>query len=273
MNESLKIKQFVEQCTGHFSGNEEIVIDPQNGTTMAATATLSNTAVLGGMGIDSAYEQKMNGEVSIRCQTLLRFDPSGAVTMIWTPGEGEPAVYTGSLKGSLIDVSHRTDDGTVQRIRTDYADGSSVSNEMLIVPPDSTESMRVFSGQYKRQAATQGNEIWRDLTVPDADNLKDFYARVLGLTPQAFDMGDYSDFNMLDENGDVSCGICHAKGENAKLSPVWMPYFSVHCADKAREIAESCGGTVVDGPKTFDRYRYFALQDPSGASFVVCEQQ
>jgi predicted enzyme related to lactoylglutathione lyase len=41
-----------------------------------------------------------------------------------------------------------------------------------------------------------GSITWQDLTVPDAEALRDFYAAVVGWEPEALSMGGYSDFVM-----------------------------------------------------------------------------
>ena len=77
---------------------------------------------------------------------------------------------------------------------------------------------------------------------------------------------------LLDSQGQVAAGICHARGGNADLPPVWLPYFSVDSADDAAASARDGGGRVVAGPKHYDRYRYVIIEDPAGASLVACEE-
>ena len=70
-----------------------------------------------------------------------------------------------------------------------------------------------------------GTIAWTDLTVPDAESLRDFYAKVVGWRFEPVPMGEYHDFNMIPPNGDgPAAGICHARGANADLPPVWMIY-------------------------------------------------
>lgn len=44
--------------------------------------------------------------------------------------------------------------------------------------------------------AKLGTVGWVDLTVPNADEIRDFYAGVVGWKPEALSMGDYSDYVM-----------------------------------------------------------------------------
>jgi uncharacterized protein len=45
-----------------------------------------------------------------------------------------------------------------------------------------------------------GSIGWMDITVPDAENLKSFYAEVVGWKPEAISMGDYNDYAMQGED-------------------------------------------------------------------------
>jgi predicted enzyme related to lactoylglutathione lyase len=87
---------------------------------------------------------------------------------------------------------------------------------------------------------------WIDLTVPDAPALRNFYQGVTGWTPSPVHMGDYEDFCMHPP-GDPQpvAGICHAKGENVGLPPVWLIYIIVDdldlgISDAARNSAAGC---------------------------------
>ena len=57
-----------------------------------------------------------------------------------------------------------------------------------------------------------------DLTVPDADAVRDFYKAVVGWGVQDVDMGGYSDYAMTHPaTGQPVAGVCHARGVNAGL--------------------------------------------------------
>ena len=151
MSDEQKIRNFVELATGQYEGPEEMMTDPQAGKMMQAEGYMENVPALGGMALNSSYHQTMQGVTSILCQTLIRFLPTGEATMIWTPREGDPQIYTGKLSGPVIEVSRTDDNGMIQTIRTDYGDGSSVLNQMTMAFPGSDEAMTVFTGQYSRK--------------------------------------------------------------------------------------------------------------------------
>ena len=73
------------------------------------------------------------------------------------------------------------------------------------------------------QTHAAGTIIGFDLTVPDAEAVRDFYAAVVGWQPEPFDMGDYADYFMTSPaTGDTVAGVCHARGGNAGLPPQWL---------------------------------------------------
>lgn len=115
-----------------------------------------------------------------------------------------------------------------------------------------------------------GTMGWLDLTVDDAEGLRDFYAEVVGFTSSGVQMGGYEDYAMLPPGGgDATCGVCHARGGNAGLPPMWIPYFIV--ANLAESVAACVarGGAIVMGPKSMGQASYCVIRDPAGAVCAV----
>ena len=112
-----------------------------------------------------------------------------------------------------------------------------------------------------------GSITWCDLTAPNAEEVKDFYEKVVGWIPDPVSMGDYSDFSMIaPESGKVAAGICHSRGSNAKLPPQWLLYIAVKDVDESAKQCEQLGGKVIVEPKNMSGYgRYCVIQDPAGA--------
>jgi hypothetical protein len=108
---------------------------------------------------------------------------------------------------------------------------------------------------------------WTDLTVENAEEVRDFYQAVVGWTPQPVSMGDYDDYSMNPTDSDAPvAGICHSRGVNAGLPPVWMVYIYVEDLEDSIDACEEHGGkkltTIRDlGPTG----RYCVIQDPAGA--------
>jgi predicted enzyme related to lactoylglutathione lyase len=111
-----------------------------------------------------------------------------------------------------------------------------------------------------------GTIIWRDLTVNDAEAIRDFYARVVRWTAQPVTMGSYQDFNMVPpETREPEAGICHARGENADLPPQWLIYIVVDDIDRSLEDCVRLGGAIVAPPRGMMGGRFCVIRDPAGA--------
>ncbi|CAN5675277.1 VOC family protein [soil metagenome] len=121
-----------------------------------------------------------------------------------------------------------------------------------------------------------GRIAWLDLTVPDADTLRDFYREVVGWSIHEVEMTDegeaYADYAMLAEDGSPAGGVCHARGKNLGMPPVWLLYLTVgDLAESVRRVPEE-GGSVVKGVLGKDgELMYAAIRDPVGA-FVALMQ-
>lgn len=110
-----------------------------------------------------------------------------------------------------------------------------------------------------------GTVGWVDLTVGDAEGVRDFYRAVVGWRAEGEDMGGYEDFNMLTPAGDCVAGICHARGANAAVPAQWMIYLVVADLDASLAEVAARGGEVVVEPRTMGAARYCVIQDPAGA--------
>ena len=106
---------------------------------------------------------------------------------------------------------------------------------------------------------------WADLTVPDATALRDFYQAVAGWTPMALGMGDYEDFVMQAPDGSPVAGVCHARGANAALPPVWLVYITVPDLDAATRRCVELGGQLLAERRSAGPGSYCVIRDPAGA--------
>ena len=109
---------------------------------------------------------------------------------------------------------------------------------------------------------------WCDLTVENAEELQTFYSSVIGWLPCSVDMGAYSDFTMTMDLQPVA-GICHNRGVNQGIPPVWMVYFVVADLDASIAECEKLGGTVILAPKSLGGSRYCIIRDPAGAASAL----
>jgi predicted enzyme related to lactoylglutathione lyase len=114
---------------------------------------------------------------------------------------------------------------------------------------------------------------WIDLTVEDAEEIRDFYCQVAGWHSGCVDMGGYNDFNMKSSaDGEPLAGVCHARGGNAGIPPQWMIYITVDDLDLAVAKAEELGGSVVrPAGEPGGMGRFCVIRDPAGAVSALYE--
>ncbi len=144
-----------------------------------------------------------------------------------------------------------------------------------IIPVVSAEAITPTEGAASRDAAARAGCIsWLDLTVSDASATRDFYRQVVDWSVQDVDMEDagerYADYNMFGADGSPAAGVCHARGVNLGLPPIWMIYLPVgDLAESLRRVREG-GGKVIKATRGTDgEYACAVVQDPVGASLAL----
>ena len=140
-----------------------------------------------------------------------------------------------------------------------------------IIPVVSAEAIPPTEGAASRDAAARAGCIsWLDLTVSDASATRDFYRQVVDWSVQDVEMEDagerYADYNMFGADGSPAAGVCHARGVNLGLPPIWMIYLPVgDLAESLRRVREG-GGKVIKATRGTDgKYACAVVQDPVGA--------
>jgi len=118
-----------------------------------------------------------------------------------------------------------------------------------------------------------GSITWFDLTVPNTEDVRDFYSKVVGWKSSPVSMGDYNDFNMTSPgSGETKAGICHKRGGNAEFPSQWIIYITVKNADDSAKLCKENRGKVLVGPKDMSGYgRYCIIEDPAGAVCALFE--
>ena len=117
------------------------------------------------------------------------------------------------------------------------------------------------------ERAAIGSVGWFDLTVEDADAVRQFYQDVVGWTSSGFDMGGYDDFCMNEpETGKTVAGICHARGSNEGLPAQWIMYVTVRDVEASAERCRAAGGEVLTEIRDMGGHgRTCLIRDPAGA--------
>ncbi len=116
---------------------------------------------------------------------------------------------------------------------------------------------------------------WTDLTVGNAEQVRDFYRAVVGWEFVEFDMGGYSDYCMQVPGTDKTvAGICHARGANAGLPPQWLVYIQVADLNRSMTRCREAGGTVIAGPRQGGTSgRFCVIRDVAGAFAALIEPE
>lgn len=116
-----------------------------------------------------------------------------------------------------------------------------------------------------------GHIEWADLTVEDAAAVKDFYQAVTGWQASELDMGGYADFCMNAGQKTVA-GICHARGGNSHLPPVWLVYINVANLDESLARCQALGGKMLGSVRSMGPAgRFCVIEDPAGAVAALFE--
>ena len=123
-----------------------------------------------------------------------------------------------------------------------------------------------------KEAGT-GTIGWIDLTIDDAEGVRDFYSGVVGWKSSPVDMGGYSDFVMTTPaGGDPAAGVCHARGTNAGIPAQWMIYIVVADLDASVKSCRELGGEIVRETKSMgSQGRFAVIRDPAGAVSALFE--
>jgi predicted enzyme related to lactoylglutathione lyase len=139
-----------------------------------------------------------------------------------------------------------------------------------IIPVASAEAIPPTDGA----AVRVGRISWLDLTVSDASATRDFYRQVVDWSVQDVEMEDaserYADYNMFGDDGNPAAGVCHARGVNLGLPPIWMIYLPVgDLAESVRRVREE-GGKIIKTTRGNDgEYAYAVVEDLVGAYLAL----
>ncbi len=111
---------------------------------------------------------------------------------------------------------------------------------------------------------------WVDMSVANADAMRDFYTDVVGFRPGNVSMGDYDDYTMcMPETGDAVAGVCHARGGNSDLPGGWLVYFVVADVDDSAAKCVAGGGRLVVPVRGLAGGRFCVIEDPNGATCAL----
>lgn len=238
--------------------------------------------ILGGKGLASEYEQLTDGVTMLVAHTVIRWDGAAGEFIMYffsDPG-GDPMEMRGRREGDGLVFEGQGPGGPMRQTIRYGDDALDITTEGLESEADGWETL--FEGRYEREPAPEptpepapvpGRIGWSDLTVEDAPAIRDFWAAVVGWRPEPVSMGEYSDFNMVAADGSPAAGVCHARGSNADLPPVWLSYVVVTDLERSLEAASRLGGEVVSGPRGPAGGRIAVVRDQAGATLALWESK
>jgi uncharacterized protein len=115
-----------------------------------------------------------------------------------------------------------------------------------------------------------GQIVWQDLTVKNAEQVKDFYSQVIGWKTDPHNMGEYNDYNVnLTESDETIAGICNARGTNANVPSQWLLYVWVEDFQASVTKCIELDGKILDGPRKMGGNNFCVIQDPAGACIAL----
>lgn len=114
---------------------------------------------------------------------------------------------------------------------------------------------------------------WADLTVANAEAVRDFYSAVVGWNAVGLPVEGREDFLMTHpESGDPAAGICHQAGSLEGIPQQWLVYVTVDDLDDSIAACGEHGGKVVFGPRESETIgRWCVVEDPAGAVMALTE--
>ena len=124
------------------------------------------------------------------------------------------------------------------------------------------------TGDPADEHASQGRFFWNELHTTDTANALTFYAKVVGFSSRAMDMGPGGTYYILEKNGVGRGGMTDHIVPGAR--PYWLPYVFVDDPDATIAKAKKLGATIQFGPDDIPGVgRFGVLQDPTGAGIAV----
>jgi uncharacterized protein len=113
---------------------------------------------------------------------------------------------------------------------------------------------------------------WFDLTTPDAEEVRNFYQRVVGWVADPVQMDGYNDFCMRPPDAETPvAGICHARGTNAALPAQWLLYITVADLPHSLQECAAAGGEVIVPARPAGGGKMAVIRDPAGAVCALYE--
>ena len=143
-----------------------------------------------------------------------------------------------------------------------------------IIPVVSTAAVPSTGGASRDAGARVGRISGLDLAVSDASAAREFYRQVVGWSAQDVEMenasGRYVDYSLFAGDGAPAARVCHSRGANVGLPPIWMISLPVGDLAESLRRAREGGGEITKATRGPDgKFAYAVVQDPVGACVAL----
>lgn len=119
-------------------------------------------------------------------------------------------------------------------------------------------------------ANPDGTPVWFELSTPDADAARDFYAAVAGWTIAPSPMAEHGGYLIASAPDGAGVAGMMTPPPEAPAFPGWAVYFGVSDVDAAAAKVTGLGGAIVFGPMDIPHVGRFAIAtDPQGVTLVL----
>jgi len=143
----------------------------------------------------------------------------------------------------------------------------------VAIPSELRTTTGVGADPHAMSSNIPGSIAWTDLTVPNADEVRDFYAAVAGWTVMPVKMEGYQDYCMVPAGAEAPvAGVCHARGPNAHLPAQWLIYITVADLRTSLDACLAKGGRIVAPEREMGGGKMAVVQDPAGAVAALFQQ-
>lgn len=262
-------RQVLVRYAGKWRGLEQYQPGVMADADVKAHTRSEGRSFFDGEMISVDYQQFIADKLQYSGHAVYRYDPvEQHIALHWFDHRDiAPMIFIGTLiDGELVFRGDRHGRAIRTHVRFDENRMTSITD----VRDERGEWQAALQGQYEKCSALPGEFLWRDLTINDAEKLRDFYSSVIGWQAQACDMGGYQDYSMLTREGDCVAGVCHHRGVNEGIPPQWMQYVQVADLEESMAATTRLGGHLIYGPKPLAGQRFVVIRDPAGAVMALC---
>ncbi|WP_252511278.1 VOC family protein [Phreatobacter aquaticus] len=117
-----------------------------------------------------------------------------------------------------------------------------------------------------KEIEMHGKFAWNELMTDNIPKAKDFYARTLGWTFDAFQVPDSEYWIAKTPDGAAVAGIMSLPPDDPEAQPGWLGYIQVDNVDQRIQAVTAAGGQLLQDPFDIPGVgRIAIIADPSGS--------